>query len=339
MSDARTAAAARLDAWLGVGRRAQLAPFVAKYGVILAMAATFAAFCAARPDAFFTIFTMKSIIRDAAPLLVVALGATVVLVMNEFDLSIGGLIGFAGTIAVLLASDAKAGVGVVLSVAIALLFGAGLGLVSGTLVAYAGASSFIITIALGTVYQGADLQVLSQRTIFEEIPSSYLSVAGGTATGVSNQVFVALGALLLLYVFLEHTEAGRWMYAIGGNREAARLSGIRVRQLLTLGFVMVGIFAALGGVLVSSQAGAANPNSGLGFLLPAYAAAFLGSTMWRPGVFTVVGTLLGTLFLQIIGTGLTILNLTGPIVLMIQGGILALAVLLSRLGRRATAMT
>lgn len=311
-----------------------LTPYLAKYGVILAMLVTFAAFSAAKPESFLTVLTIKAILRDAAPLLVVALGATVVLVMNEFDLSIGGMLGFAGTIAVMLVSDVHLGLPLVVGVALALGFGAALGLVNGVLVAYAGASSFIVTIAMGTLYQGADLRVLNQRTIFQGIPDAYTSLAGGTLFGVANQVFVALGVLLVVYILLEHTEIGRYMYAIGGNREAARLAGIRVRGLRALGFAIVGVCVAVAAIIISAQAGAANPNSGLGFLLPAYAAAFLGSTMWRPGVFTAVGTLLGALFLQVIGTGLTILNLTGPIVLMTQGAILVAAVLLSRVGRR-----
>jgi ribose transport system permease protein len=314
-------------------RLSGIAPYLAKYGVILSMVATFAAFSAAEPESFFTVLTLKAILRDAAPLLIVALGATVVLVMNEFDLSIGGALGFAGTIAVMLVSDAHAGLPVVLGLIIALAFGAALGLVNGVLVSYAGASSFIVTIAMGTLYQGADLRVLNQRTIFEGIPDAYTSIASGRILGLSNQVFVALAVLVAVYVFLEHTEIGRYMYAIGGNAEAARLAGIRVRGLRALGFAIVGVCTAAGAILVSAQAGAANPNSGLGFLLPAYAAAFLGSTMWRPGVFTAIGTLLGALFLQIIGTGLTILNLTGPVVLMTQGGILVAAILLSRVGR------
>lgn len=311
-----------------------LRPFVAKYGVILAMILTFAGFSLAKPDSFFTLLTLKAIPRDAAPLLVVALGVTVVLIMKEFDLSIGGLLGFAGTFAVVCVSSAHFGLPIAVAVLLGILFGAALGLVNGVLIAYAGASSFIVTIGMATVFQGADLQVLNQRTIFEGIPTGYVKIASGTFLGLSNQVFIALAVLALLWWFLEHSEIGRYMYAIGGNAEAARLSGIRVPELRTLGFVLSGACAGVAGILVSAQASAANPNSGLGFLLPAYAAAFLGSTMWKPGVFTAIGTLLGALFLQIIGTGLSLLNLSGAIVLMIQGGILVAAVLLSRLGRQ-----
>jgi ribose transport system permease protein len=327
-------AAAPVSARDGRAGLASLRPFIAKYGVILAMIATFAGFSLAKPDSFFTVLTLKAIPRDAAPLLVVALGATVVLVMNEFDLSIGGLLGFAGTFAVVCVSDAHFGLPVAVSVLLGILFGAALGLFNGLLIAYAGASSFIVTIGMATVYQGADLQVLDQRTIFEGIPDGYVEIAAGTFIGLSNQVFVALAVLAVLWWLLEHSESGRYMYAIGGNPEAARLSGVRVRALRTFGFVLSGACAGVAGILVSSQASAANPNSGLGFLLPAYAAAFLGSTMWRPGIFTAFGTLLGALFLQIIGTGLSLFSLSGAIVLMIQGGILVAAVLLSRLGRQ-----
>ena len=175
-------------------RLAGVGPLAARYGVIGAMIATFVAFSIAKPDSFFTMLTAKAILRDASPLLVVALGATVVLVMNEFDLSMGGLLGFAGTFAVICVSSGHFGLPVWLAVALGILFGALLGLVNGILIAYVGASSFIVTIGMATVFQGADLQVLDQRTIFEGIPASYGRVASGTHLGLANQFFVALAA-------------------------------------------------------------------------------------------------------------------------------------------------
>ncbi len=248
------------------------------------MVVTFAGFSLAKPDSFFTVLTLKAIPRDAAPLLVVALGATVVLVMNEFDLSIGGLLGFAGTFAVVCVSSAHLGLPVAVAVVLGILFGAALGLVNGMLIAYAGASSFIVTIGMATVYQGADLQVLDQRTIFEGIPDRLRRDRVGHAfSGFRTKPSSRSRCLLVLWWFLEQSEFGRYMYAIGGNPEAARLSGIRVSELRTLGFVLSGACAGVAGILVSSQSSAANPTPGWGFLLPAYAAAFLGSTMWKPG--------------------------------------------------------
>lgn len=306
-----------------------------KYAVIAAMVVTFIAFSIAKPDSFLTWLTIKSILRDAAPLLIVALGITVVLIVSEFDLSVGGLAGLMGTLAVVGVSGAHLGLPVWLAVLMTLAVGALLGTLNGALIAYLGASSFIVTLGMGTVFNGIDDQVLGSNTIYEGIPAGYGSIASGSQFGISNQVFIALGVALLLGVLLRQFEFGRYLYAIGGNREATRLSGIRVRALTLSAFAVSGLCVAAAGLLVSSQAGSANANSGLGFLLPAYAAAFLGSAMWRLGSFTVVGTILGALFLQIIGTGLTLFSISGALVAIIQGSILVAAVLVSRLGSRS----
>lgn len=309
------------------------AQILAQYGVIAAMVLTFIGFSVAKPDSFFTIITFKAMIRDAAPLLIVAVGITVVLVVNEFDLSVGGLAGLCGTVAVIGVSGVELGLPVPVALAMSLAVGGLLGLLSGTLIAYLGASSFIITLAMGTLLNGVDTQILGANSIYQEIPSGYTSIASGTLLGISNQAFIAVAIALIVGGVLRHLEPGRYLYAIGGNREAARLSGVRVRALVAATFAVSGLCAAAAGILVSAQAGSANVNSALGVLLPAYAAAFLGASMWRPGTFTVFGTLLGVLFLQIIGTGLTLFSLSGAIVSIIQGSILVTAVLLARADR------
>ncbi len=308
--------------------------FLARYGVIVAMILTFIVFASLRPSSFLTFFMMKSILRDCAPLLIVSLGITFVLAMNDYDLSVGGLVALCATTAVVFVSTSYMGLGTLPGVLLALLVGLGLGSITGALIAYAALPSFILTIAMGTVFTGLGLHLTGSASIFEGIPESYSAIAGDVSFGLSNQIYIALAVLFVAHVFLRHTEPGRYMYAIGGNAEAARLSGVPVRFLKALGYGIVGLLAALTGVLLTSQAGAANPNTGLGLLLPAYAAAFLGSSMLRPGSFTPVGTALGALFLQIIGSGLTVLNLSGPLVQIIQGGILAIAILLARLSRK-----
>lgn len=311
-----------------------LVGFLARYGVILAMVATFAAFSLLRPDAFFTSFMMKAILRDCAPLLIASLGITFVLVMNDYDLSIGGLTALLATSCVLLVSQSYVGLPTPIAILVTVALGGTLALTNGILIAYVGLPSFILTIAMGTVFTGVGLQLTGSGSIYQGIPESYVAIASGRTFGLSNQVYIAVVVLIVAHVFLRHTEAGRYMYAIGGNAEAARLSGVRVRLLKAVGFGIVGIAAAITAILLTSQAGAANPNTGLGLLLPAYAAAFLGSSMFRLGSFTAVGTAIGALYLQIIGSGLTILNLSGPLVQIIQGAILAAAIFLSRFARR-----
>lgn len=307
---------------------------LARYGVIIAMVLTFIAFSLLRPDSFLTLFMMKAILRDCAPLLIISLGITFVLAMNDYDLSVGGLVALCATTAVVFVSTDYVGLGTWAGVFLALLVGLALGGVTGVLIAYVSLPSFILTIAMGTVFTGVGLHLTGSASIFEGIPDSYSAIAGGVSFGLSNQVYIAIVVLVVAHVFLRHTEPGRYMYAIGGNAEAARLSGVPVRFLKALGYGIVGLLAAVTGVLLTSQAGAANPNTGLGLLLPAYAAAFLGSSMLRLGSFTPVGTALGALFLQIIGSGLTVLNLSGPLVQIIQGAILAIAILLARLNRK-----
>jgi ribose transport system permease protein len=311
-----------------------LVGFLARYGVILAMVATFAAFSLLRPDAFFTTFMMKAILRDCAPLLIASLGITFVLVMNDYDLSIGGLTALLATSCVLLVSEAHVGLPVPVAILATIALGGALALTNGVLIAYVGLPSFILTIAMGTVFTGVGLQLTGSGSIYQGIPAGYVAIASGRTFGLSNQVYIAVAVLIVAHVFLRHTEAGRYMYAIGGNAEAARLSGVRVCLLKAAGFGVVGIAAAITAILLTSQAGAANPNTGLGLLLPAYAAAFLGSSMFRLGSFTAIGTAIGALYLQIIGSGLTILNLSGPLVQIIQGAILAAAIFLSRFARR-----
>jgi ribose transport system permease protein len=312
------------------GRRAQQ---IARYGVPVAIVATFAVFSLLRPDSFFTEITIKGILRDCVPLMIVALGITVVLAMNDYDLSAGGLVSLCATTVIVLMSAEYAGLDWRVAIVLAIAVGGALGLANGIMIAYVRLPSFILTIASGTVFSGLALQITDSQSVYQDIPQGFIEVASGTIFGLSNQVFIGLAVLVAAHVYLRHTEQGRYMYAIGGNPEAARLAGLRVKRLRATGFALVGVGAAISGILINSAAGASNPNTGIGLLLPAYAAAFLGSSMFRVGVFTPLGTALGALYLQIIGTGLTILNLAGPLVQMIQGGILIGAVLVSRLTR------
>jgi ribose transport system permease protein len=315
------------------GRPGRARSVTERYGVLAVIVITFAVFSILKPQAFFTVLTIKGILRDCVPLLIVSLGVTVVMIMNEYDLAVGGLISLTSTIVIVFISTTYVGMPWGVAVLLTLLIGLGLGLAQGVMVAYVRLPSFILTIAMSTVFTGVGLQITASQSVFQGISSTFVSFGSGTALGFSNQVFVGLAVLIIAHVVLRHTEPGRYMYAIGGNPEAARLSGLRVPLLKAAGFAVVGLAAAISAVLLTAQAGTGNPNTGIGLLLPAYAAAFLGSSMFRVGFFTPLGTALGALYLQIIGTGLTILNLSGPVVQIIQGAILVAAILLARLMR------
>lgn len=303
-----------------------------QHGVLVALAATVLLFSALRPGLFPTLDNAQTMLRQVAPLAIPAFGLTVVLVMGDFDLSLGAMIGLGGTTAVVAMSDAGmspwAAVGFAVAAAVVV------GVANGLAIAYATASSFVVTLAMGTVLQGVEYQISGSRPVFEGIPDAYQRIADTHLLGISTQTYIAAGVFAVLYVLLEKTEIGRYMYAIGGNTEAARLSGLRVRELRLLGFVIMAVCSTIGGVLLTSQAGQSTPDVGIPYLLPVFAAVFLGSTVLKIGTFNITGTLIGVIFLQVISTGLVLLQLKPAYVNIVQGGILAGAVLLARTGSR-----
>lgn len=310
----------------------RLASFFARYGVLIAFGITLAVFSIARPETFPTETNFKFILQFAAPQMIVALGLTVVLTMRDFDLSIGSIVGLSG--GAVIALMVTHGVDWRIALAVGLGLGIAAGLANGFLVAVLGGNSFIMTLAMATIITGVEFAFTSQTVIFAGVDPGYVDIAAGSTFGLNNQVWFALAVAVILWILLDTTETGRYMYAIGGNPEAARLSGIRTRTLRVLGFVIVGFTAALVGVLLSSAGAGYTPDPGQFLLLPAYAGAFLGAAMFRPGEFNVPGTVVGVLFLGTIQTGLTLLNLQSYLINLVQGAILILAVLLSTVAAR-----
>jgi ribose transport system permease protein len=304
-----------------------------KYGLLIFFLLTIVVFSLLKPHTFPTGENAESILTLAAPSLIMAVGLTVVLVMQDFDLSFGAMIGLAGgAVTTFIVTD---DIGWVLAIVLVLLMGAAAGLANGFMVSYLGGNSFIITLAMGTVLTGVEFALTHQNTIYSGFPPSFLKIAQGTFLGFSNQIWIAAALAILVWILLDRTELGRYMYAIGGNQEAARLSGIRVRPYRVIGFIIVGVAASIVGILLISVSSSYSPNGGATYLLPAFAAAFLGAAVFRPGEFNVPGTVVGVLFLGVIQTGLIMLKFETYVINLVQGGILIAAVLISRLGQRA----
>lgn len=330
--DGGGAPAAAVAAAPGRSARNRLGVLLARYGVLLAFGVMLLTFTLLRPSTFPTLDNAKSILVAAAPGMIVALGLTVALVMGDFDLSIGSMVGFAAgaAIALMVYHSLPWQLTIVLVLAMAL----GVGIVNGLLVPVFGGNSFIMTLGMATMLTGLEYAFTEQATVFQGVPQGYVDLGAKSLLGLSNQVWIALAVALVLWILLDATEIGRFMYAIGGNEEAARLSGIRTRLLRTIGFMIVAFAAAMVGILTSAAGAGYTPNSGQYLLLPAYAGAFLGAACFRPGEFNIPGTVVGVLFLGTIGTGLTLLNLQTYLINLVQGAILIIAVLLSTVAAR-----
>jgi ribose transport system permease protein len=309
--------------------------FASRYGLIVVLLIVVAVFGALKPSAFLTIANLKDSATIAAPLLVLAVGLTVPLSMGEFDLSIAQNTQLCAAGVVWLMSVAQ--MAWPLAVAVTVVGAALVGAFIGTIVVRSRVNAFIVTLGAGTIMAGIEFGIAQGATIFNGIPTAYDSIGSGSVLGIPTSVVIALGFAFVAWLAVEGTVTGRRMRAIGGNSEAARLCGVRVNRLRAVGFVVTAASAALAAVLVTAQATSYYPNAATSQLLPAYAACFLGTTVFRPNLFEITGTLVGVIFLATIQNGLLITGVptwTGQVV---AGSLLVIAVVASKAAARDVA--
>lgn len=307
---------------------------ISRFGVVFALAGC-VIFFSTQEEKFRTYNNFQTTLESAAPLLMMALGLTVVLVMGDFDLSVSGMVAVSSAviIATIVRTDIPWGVAILIAVVVAVM----VGVFNGFLIAYVGTPSFITTLASGVMLAGVELAVTGPGTTFisgaAEVPRSYRNLGiGEPILEIKSPVWIAVGLTLVLWLLLTKTEVGRFMYAIGGNPEAARLSGIAVKRLRAAGFVVVALCALTAGVVTSARTGSHVRNVGTSLLLPAFAAAFLGATLSKRGQFIILGTVVGALFLQVVESGLTFMGYDQDVKNLVKGAILIAAMLLGRFG-------
>ena len=312
-----------------------------RYGTLIGFAAILAFFWISLPETFMTARNWLNISQQMSMLIVVASGMTIVMVMGDFDLSVGSMASLAGiVVAMLLSFDYP----IWAAVALALLVGLAGGAVNGLLISFVGILPFVATLATLTMLSGAAFVVSGGKTISgRAIPESFGDFAregialddwGGVAMSLPNLTIVALVVVALVWVLLEQTTFGRRLYAIGGNIEAAHLSGVAVRRLKLIAFSLTGGTAALAGIMYASRVASANPTQGTGLMLNAIAAVFLGSTLSEHGEPRLLYTIVGVLVLGVLDNGLTQMSVDSYLRQILVGGIILLAVSTSSYARR-----
>lgn len=316
-----------------------------RFGGLIGMLAIIAFFTINLPDTFLTSRNLLNISQQVSMLIVVAASMTVVMVMGDFDLSVGAMASLSGVIAAALFIQ-NWPIPMVLAAALAVgLLG---GLVNGFIVSVIGILPFVATLATLTIFSGLAFVISGGRTIFgQDIPAAFGDFArGGPQIGVvddralvlPNLVIVAAFVVLVIWIVLEQTSYGRRLYAIGGNPEAARLAGLRVIALRFSAFAFTGVGAALAGLMYASRVASANPTQGDGLMLTAIAAVFLGMTLTRDGQPRVIATLAGVLVLGVLDNGLTQMRVDSYIRQVLVGVIILIAVAISTFGRRGFAL-
>ncbi len=314
---------------------------VRRFGTLIGFCAIIVFFWTQLPDTFMTPRNMLNISQQISMLAVVAFTMTIVMVMGDFDLSVGSMASLAGVAAAIVFSHDYP---VYAGIAAALAVGAVGGLFNGFLVSYIGILPFVATLGTLTMFSGAAFLVSGGKTIFgRDIPSGF---SGFARSGISLEwlglqplhlpylTILAIAVLVLVWIGLEHTPYGRRLYAIGGNYEAARLAGVKVRILRMSAFALTGLGAATAGLMYASRVASANPTQGSGLMLDAIAAVFLGMTMSEEGEPRVFATLVGVLILGVLDNGLTQMSVDSYVREVLVGAIVVLAVASSSIGKQ-----
>jgi ribose transport system permease protein len=311
----------------GRSMRRTLGEGASRFGLLIAWACLILGFGLARPDTFFSELNFDSIFNTGAIFVILTLGVLPSLSAGELDLSIGGVLG----LSMMMTAYSNVNLGLPLGVAvlIALGIGLGVGLINAFLVVALGIESLIVTLGMGTLLAGLTYAVTAQP-IFG-LSNSLIEAASQPIFGLQPTVFYAIALTAILWYIDRFTAIGQFVFFTGAGRLVARLSGVRVNAVRAETLIFGSLMAAIAGILAAGTAGAADPTQGPSYLLPAFAAAFLGSTAITPGRFNAIGTFCAVYFLQTGVAGLELIGLSGWVFQVFYGGSLIVAVAMPRL--------
>jgi ribose transport system permease protein len=300
-------------------------------GVWIAMAAVYAAL---RPGYFATAGTVQTILDSQAPLVFLCMALLCSIVIGEFlDLSVASVLGLSATIVPVLAVLHH--VNVVLASAVAIGAGLAAGLVNAVLIVVVGVNAIVVTLGMSTFLLGVALWISNLNTI-SGLSTSFSDVANASFGGLPASFYYGIVLTLAFAYILWLTPLGRHMRFVGANREVSRLAGIRVNRIRFLAFVFSALISSVGGVVVTAGLGGFNPQDSAVYLLPTFAAIFLGTAVIQPGEFNPIGTLVGIYFLETGIVGLEELGYGGWIADVFYGAVLVAAVTISTIVRRRT---
>ena len=297
-----------------------------RYATLLLLVLLIIGFSIASPQ-FLTVRNWQNILVVQAVISCLTFAAILPLIAGEFDLSLGNAIGFLAMFGAILGA---AGFGAGVVIPLMLIAGLAIGFINGFLTIGFGISSFIATLGTGILLSGMTLGLSGGQVVFSGIPPLITHIGQERVLGLGVTVWLTLIlAVILLYV-LEHTPVGRKLYATGGSERVAFLAGIRTGRLKTCAFAAAGLLVAIGAIFGLGQSGAANPGFGPDLLLPAYAAAFLGVTTYRPGYYNIPGAVVAIVLLAVGFNGLNLLGAPFWVQPIFNGTVLIAAVITAR---------
>ncbi|WP_260258994.1 ABC transporter permease [Vibrio intestinalis] len=273
-------------------------------------------------DNFLTTNNLTNIARQVSINAIIAIGMTCAILLGGIDLSVGSVMALSGTVT---AGLMVAGIPPEFAIFLGILLGAGFGGINGFLIAYAKMPAFIVTLATLGIARGLALIYTGGYPI-AGLPKWFSIFGRGEIIGIQTPIFIMIFVYIIAYIALNHTSFGRHVYAIGGNEEASRLSGIKVPKTVMLVYIISGTTAALAGLILTSRLMSGQPNAGVAFELDAIAAVVLGGASMAGGKGAILGTLVGAMLLGVLNNGLNLAGVSPYVQNVIKGIIILVAI-------------
>lgn len=276
---------------------------------------------------FFTVDNLLNILRQTSVNAIIAVGMTLVILTAGIDLSVGSVLALCGAFAATLVAME---VSVLVAVPTALLAGAALGAISGIIIAKGKVQAFIATLVTMTLLRGVTMVYTDGRPIstgFTDTADTFAWFGTGYALGIPVPVWLMVVVFAGAWYLLNHTRFGRYVYAVGGNEAATRLSGINVDRVKIGVYAICGLLASLAGIIVTSRLSSAQPTAGMGYELDAIAAVVLGGTSLMGGKGRIMGTLIGALIIGFLNNALNLLDVSSYYQMIAKAVVILLAVL------------
>ncbi len=303
---------------------------IGEFGITIALLVEIAIFSSLSPY-FFTADNILNVTLQTSITAIIAAGMTFVILTAGIDLSVGAMVAFSGVIAT---SILKLDLPFTVSFPLALFAGLVIGILSGSIaglfVTRFNITPFIVTLALMTIWRGSSYMYTDGRPIWG-LPDEFSFVGSGRVFGVPISTIIMICVYIVAFTILKHTKFGRYVYAVGGNKEAARLAGINVSRTLLYVYMISGVLAAISGVLLASRMNSGQPNAGLMYEMDVIAAVVVGGTSLFGGRGSIVGTFLGAMLIGVLRNGLNLLNVGSYVQMVVLGVVILLAVLLDQM--------
>ncbi|WP_431227378.1 ABC transporter permease [Burkholderia contaminans] len=275
---------------------------------------------------FLSAANLENVLRQVSINAIIAVGMTCVILTGGIDLSVGSVMALSGTLA---AGLMVAGVNAVAALAIGIAVGFGFGFLNGVFVAFAGMPPIIVTLATMGIARGLALIYTGGYPI-DGLPEWVAFFGSGKVFGIQAPVLIMLVVYAIAWLLLDRMPFGRYVYAIGGNEQATRLTGVRVARVKLIVYTLAGLTSALAAIVLTGRLMSGQPNAGVGFELDAIAAVVMGGTSISGGRGAILGTLVGALLLGVLNNGLNMIGVNPYVQNVIKGGIILLAIYISR---------